>query len=185
MYLYLQHILYKFQCLCSTLSLWLNVTNLWHVTTIKSIFLIQKIFLFYTQLTLFTLSFVLFFFSSFPLFFPFCKCVCVIDCVCTSSPSSVQCSILGLCAGWGGRSKQCRYPFHPQLQRGCVVEEVPATDKPNNLCGPVLGPLTAHSFIFVNLLKFCEKAGNMSALVWVRVFFLHMLVFLICHVKTR
>jgi len=50
-------------------------------------------------------------------------------CVCASSElSAVQCSILGLSAGWGGRSEQWCYPFHPQPQHGSVVEEIPATN---------------------------------------------------------
>ncbi|KAK2861614.1 hypothetical protein Q5P01_001147 [Channa striata] len=47
--------------------------------------------------------------------------------ICASCPSPSQCSILGVCAGRGGRAEQWCCPFHPQLQRGSVVEEIPAT----------------------------------------------------------
>ncbi|KAF3690321.1 hypothetical protein EXN66_Car005993 [Channa argus] len=48
---------------------------------------------------------------------------------CASRPSPAQCSILGVSAGSGGRAEQWCYPFHPELQRGSEVEEIPATNQ--------------------------------------------------------
>lgn len=77
----------------------------------------------------------------------------VVTCVCASSLNSSKRSMLGVCAGCGGREEQGFYPFHPPLLRSSVVEVFPATVKLRPCCALLLTPVRAGCSSILRLLS--------------------------------
>lgn len=77
----------------------------------------------------------------------------VVTGVCASSLNSSKRSVLGVCAGCGGREEQGFYPFHPPLLRSSVVEVFPATVKLRPCCAVLLAPVRAGCSSILRLLS--------------------------------